>query len=171
MLQLVTTGAEGWLAGRWGFQRIFGDLAHYAVSPISSDLPYNRRLRRLLSIAILLVIAAPAIAPLFVLSATTGGDVPACCRRNGKHHCMMSEAQRAAMSEGREHLVAQVGERCPFQPKASPATRNLQTIADADSAVFTGLVIHPVLTPQSRCLQRISFQDSHQRRGPPAELS
>ncbi len=158
------------LVGPRRVHRVFGDLNHGFGSRMPSDLPYNRRLRRLLSIAILLVIAAPAIAPLFVLSATTGGDLPACCRRNGKHHCMMPEAQRAAMAEGREHRVAQVGERCPFQPKASPATRNLQTIADANSAVFAGLVIHPVPTPQSRCLQRISFHDSHQRRGPPSKL-
>ncbi len=84
---------------------------------------------------------------------------------------MMLEARRAAMTEGREHLVSLVGEKCPFQPRAFPATQNLQTIVDADSAVFASLVIHPALAPQSRCLQRISFQDSHQRRGPPTELS
>lgn len=158
------------MGGRQRFQEISGDLAHGPGSRIVPNLPYNRGLRRLLSIAILLVIAAPAIAPLFVLSATTGRDVPACCRRNGKHHCMMLEAQRAAMADGREHVVSLVREKCPFQPKASPATRSLQTIADADSAVLTDLVIRPALSPQSRCLQRISFQDSHQRRGPPAEL-
>src|SRR5664279_4850463 len=120
------------------------------------NLPYNRGLRRLLSIAILLVIAAPAIAPLFV-SATTNDGIPACCRRNGQHHCMMLEAQRVAMAEGRQHVASQIRERCPFQPKASPATRNSQTIADAKSTSIANFAIDPILRLQSRCLQRISF--------------
>lgn len=116
----------------------------------------------------MLVIAVPAITPLFAFTARA--EVPACCRRGGKHHCMMLEAQQAAIAEGRQPILTQASERCPFQSKACPATRNSQTIAGDNSTSIANLIIQPTLPPQERRLQQISFQDSHQRRGPPAEL-
>src|SRR5690348_551797 len=50
-------------------------------------------MRRALSILLVLVFGMPALVPL--LGAATSGDasIPACCRRHGQHHCLMSDSE------------------------------------------------------------------------------
>jgi hypothetical protein len=132
-------------------------------------LCYSLGLRRLLSIAILLVIGLPTISPLLALPANSSDGVPACCRRDGKHHCTMQMARQTVESYDKQHGISVAGEKCPRLPKACPGTRYSQSMLDAASASFADVVLHPALAPQSMARQRISFRHSHQKRGPPVD--
>lgn len=57
------------------------------------------------------------------LTATLQGDddsrLPACCRRHGAHHCAMSEAMRAQMTQSAQTAdpAWTAPDRCPFYPQ------------------------------------------------------
>ncbi|MGH9596895.1 MAG: hypothetical protein ACRD3K_08875, partial [Edaphobacter sp.] len=70
-------------------------------------------MRRLLSIALLAVFGLPFVSPLFALTATSDANLPVCCRRNGRHHCMMSAEERATLSPDTQAFNAPP-ERCPY---------------------------------------------------------
>jgi hypothetical protein len=71
-------------------------------------------LRRLISIVLLAVLGLPFASSLFALTPKSEANLPACCRRNGKHHCMMSMAERERLSE--KPQFSPVPERCPYAP-------------------------------------------------------
>lgn len=98
--------------------------------------------------------------PLFGATASEA-SVPVCCRRSGKHHCMMSMNSH----------IRTVGERCPFHV-LPPAAMVVPTFAPSASAsIFAEVVRHPAVAPQVEARQRISFDRSRQKRGPPASLA
>jgi hypothetical protein len=49
-------------------------------------------LRRLLSVLLLAVFGLPVVSPFFAMSTTDVARLPACCRREGKHHCTMLQS-------------------------------------------------------------------------------
>lgn len=54
-------------------------------------------IRRILAIALMFAFIAPSAA---LLHAGTDRSVPACCRRDGKHHCMMMKRALALIEVG-----------------------------------------------------------------------
>jgi len=104
-----------------------------------------------------------------VVSAFTGrlseDNLPACCRRNGKHHCMMQMApstdSRPAFSGTPQH--------CPLFPKGVlPGPTRLNLFAPAPSATFFAAVqSHPAFAAQTEARYRIAFDRSRLKRGPP----
>jgi hypothetical protein len=96
-------------------------------------------MRRILSILLVLILGLGPVVPAGALAAGlipefasgwTGkvdeSRLPACCRRNGKHHCaMMAMMQQQAREQQAEaDRAASVSSRddCPFAPKALAAT-------------------------------------------------
>jgi hypothetical protein len=73
-------------------------------------------LRKALSILLLAMFCLPAITPLFALQAQEDANLPACCRRHGKHHCMMSMQDRQAMTASQDPQFAAPTEKCPYAP-------------------------------------------------------
>lgn len=121
-------------------------------------------MRRLLAISLLLLFTTPFVLPLFGTSAVEA-TIPACCRRNGKHHCMM---YMAWMQERTFHTVR---EKCPYSI-APPAILVLRSFTpSAAASVFAGITRHPALFPQTEAQFRISFDRSRQKRGPPAQIA
>ena len=129
---------------------------------------YNQRVRRFLAIAIALLIVLPTITPLFAL--TTAGDPtrPACCRRDGKHHCMLMDLETASSSNATRITAATVSERCPYGSKSLPGTTHTGCSLHTSAAIFAGIVSHPSVAPQTESKRRISADRSRQKRGPPA---
>jgi hypothetical protein len=131
-------------------------------------------MRRLLSIWLFAVIVLPLIAPLLSNGAAAESNLPACCRRNGKHHCMMSmaEAAVALSAQDGEHRFQAPPETCPYQQRAmtSSAHHEISAIRIAPSTATLGLQ-DPTALAQVECLRRISFDRSRQKRGPPSLLS
>ncbi|MGH9585492.1 MAG: hypothetical protein ACRD3F_00955 [Acidobacteriaceae bacterium] len=120
-------------------------------------------MRRILAIPLLLLFMLPIALPFFSASAAEA-SVPVCCRRNGKHHCMMM------LSSGHSNTTL-IGDRCPYSP-TEPAMLIPASFAPSISAsVFAGLTRHPSAAPQVEAQQRISFDRSRQKRGPPEKIA
>jgi hypothetical protein len=96
-------------------------------------------------------------------------NLPACCRRNGPHHCM-TKIDEAASNSG---MSAQaIRQTCPSFPAAitARAFSNL-ALPRPSAAVFAALLSPPSIQFQTEACYRVSFSRSHQKRGPPAILS
>jgi hypothetical protein len=125
--------------------------------------------RRLLSISLLLLLTLPLVSPLFASSAADA-NVPACCRRDGKHHClmMMDMMARGSASDATQTKSATVQESCPYTLVASVAI-NLPFVPDevrtAISASTLSTDTDPIPTGFAR---EVTLDRSHQKRGPPS---
>ena len=140
-------------------------LHHLPLKP----LPYNHLVRRLLAIAIVLILGLPAVSPLFALTGAGDPNLPACCRRDGKHHCMgMAEMSSAIASTQTQASTATLTERCPFGSRSLPGTPHPDWTLRTSAAIFAGIVAHPSVSPQTESKRRISADRSRQKRGPPS---
>lgn len=111
----------------------------------------------MLAISLLMLFMLPFAMPLFGATADQA-SVPVCCRRSGKHHCMMA-------SHSTQSRV--IGTECPYHI-LPPAVMVVPTFAPSTAAsIFAGVLRHPVVTPQVEARQRVSFDRSRQKRGPP----
>ena len=84
-------------------------------------------MRRLLSLVLLAAFGFPAVAPVLALGQDTESSLPACCRRNGAHHCSMGNMQRQSTS------APALSEHCPCfpQPSISPSQLNSFALVSA----------------------------------------
>jgi hypothetical protein len=127
-------------------------------------------LRRFLAIALLAVFGLPFVSPLFALGATSDTGLPACCRRNGKHHCMMSADEGATLSSDTQAFDAPP-QQCPYYPASIAIVHGDLFALPAAQAVYAGLITHPAVVAQTESKLRISRTRSRQKRGPPSSLS
>jgi hypothetical protein len=133
-------------------------------------------MRRILSILIALVLGlAPGLASIPARALTSGfasgwtgksddSSLPACCRRNGKHHCALD----VAASAPGEISVSAPGS-CPFAPHAlaSTAPSISAIVQDAPgSSLFSAqrLTLSGIATATSA-----SDQHTWPKRGPPSD--
>jgi hypothetical protein len=123
-------------------------------------------LSRLISILLLVVFGLPIVSPLFALSTTEAMRLPACCRRDGKHHCTAPVADSNSI-ERAPQLSAPAG-KCPYCPAAVSATQNERLALPIADAMFASLVGHPSAMAQTESIRRISRDRARQKRGPPA---
>jgi hypothetical protein len=103
------------------------------------------------------------------LFADADSDLPACCRRGGRHQCAMSDM-------GDENApgttVRAARSRCPMFPEsASGVTSTLEYTPSPSAGLTIALVCMPVAESQAEALFRVSFARSRQKRGPPSFLS
>ena len=132
--------------------------------------------RRILSILLLVFFGLPVVAPLLAMTTDAEAGLPACCRRNGAHHCSMMNMgtgrhiSSSPGDSGTPHLAV-LTEKCPYTPQA-PATAHPDLLAlDPSSAIFAEIVSHPNGVAQTESRRRISQDRSRQKRGPPVALS
>jgi hypothetical protein len=102
------------------------------------------------------------ILPVFLSSKNL--TVPACCRKDGKHHCMMHPAQ--VYDSGPS--VSSITTKCPCCPHFTLASGMHSFAASTAEAVYSGLIRHPAVTPQTEANYRVSYDRSRQKRGPPS---
>lgn len=123
--------------------------------------------RRFISISLLLLLILPLASPLFAAS-TTDAEVPVCCRRDGKHHCMMAKVAKSLAGDSVKAETVTFQERCPYN-LASPAAVNLPFVPDEIQArVSADTVCNPVCAVPSEAHLHIVLDRSHQKRGPPS---
>jgi hypothetical protein len=123
-------------------------------------------MRRALGVLLLVVFSLPLIAPVFT-SAPDESALPACCRRDGKHHCMMAGMMANVPSSYRT-----VSEKCPFAPFGGFALmlpHAFAVHAAPRSVAHTAGTTAPVRDAEAG--YRISFHRARQKRGPPSLLS
>jgi hypothetical protein len=122
--------------------------------------------RRLLAILLLTIFSLP-YASVFFASAPVEASLPACCRKNGTHHCVMMRSVGTQQNE----RVSMIFEKCPYTPGVATAV-NLKTHAAPTRAIiFAELVSHPAIHAQTQAKYRIFSDRSRQKRGPPTLLA
>ncbi len=115
---------------------------------------------------LLLVFCLPFVA---AYGADGGVDLPACCRRNGKHMCAgmrMTEQER----ESGDAAFARVSERCPFRAAVVVSTHASGLAGPWDEALRMGFPSDAFGVAQSESKRRISRDRARGKRGPPVEL-
>jgi len=121
--------------------------------------------RRLLAILLLAVFSLPYASVLFAEEGAEA-SLPVCCRKNGKHHCAMTQIESAGAPQGERINV--VAEKCPYAPAVPPALHQSLFAAPSATGVFAELVHHPAVHEQTHAMYRISRDRSRQKRGPPS---
>jgi len=126
---------------------------------------HSNRMRGIVAIVLAALFSWTPILPLFVSNPSS--NLPACCRKNGKHHC----AERSMHSLSSEAAASIVGPKCSLFPHTDQAA-HIQGYTPSESiAIFAGLLSHPAVSAQTEAGYRISFHRSRQKRGPPVFLS
>jgi hypothetical protein len=116
---------------------------------------------RLASVVLLFTFAGNTALPAFF--ADPESNLPACCRRDGKHHCAMMQL---AQNDTSCSFRASRG-KCAQFPKSSAVLRVTPATVSAKLA-FQGLVAPRIIAgAQPRALILSSSIRSAQKRGPP----
>ena len=123
-------------------------------------------MRRAIAHSLLVTFSLLLIAPLFAPDAEA--NLPACCRRAGKHHCMMRSVETSGSKEAGFTLVH---EKCPCLPESTGAVHSVKYIPEAGQRFYAEVLFHPGYVPHTSARSRMSFLRSHQRRGPPSPLA
>jgi hypothetical protein len=136
-------------------------------------------LRKVLSIVLLLVFGLAAVAPLLAAGQDADAGLPACCRRNGAHHCAMGIAGMRGMGGMRAMADASdaprwkaPASRCPYCPVSvvrghvhdvsGPPLQQVYVLADFS---------RPAGQAQTECKRRMALDRSRHKRGPPFSFS
>lgn len=120
-------------------------------------------MQRALAAVLVLVFSFPLIAPAFA-SQVEEANLPACCRRDGKHHCAMSMTLGSVPSR-----YAVVGEKCPFPLLARPALMLPHAFAAPGPGAMAALAKGPsLMVRQAEAGYRVSLERARHKRGPPS---
>ena len=135
----------------------------------STVFRYTIPVRRLISLVLLAVFSLPLILPALALGQDPENNLPACCRRNGAHHCRMSAQEMQALLDG--HQFATVHSKCPLYP-AAPVTLHRQDLSfdSAKPALPETPDSLAQKTAQIAAWARAAEAGARHKRGPPATL-
>jgi hypothetical protein len=123
-------------------------------------------MRRVFAVTLVLVFSLPLIAPLLA-STPDESQLPACCRRNGKHHCAMSMELGNIPSRFRV-----VSEKCPYSPFARTPLLQPHPFTSVKAPAAAGLAAGPAaIVRAAEAGYRVSADRTRQKRGPPRLLT
>lgn len=120
-------------------------------------------MRRVLAATLVAVFTLPLVSPVFTARIEVA-NLPPCCRRNGKHHCMM---YRMAMGWIPPRYRT-VSAKCPWSPFAGLSIllfHGYFSYPRPAAAARSAMPAQPVR--QADAGYRISFLRARQKRGPP----
>lgn len=123
--------------------------------------------RRGCGLLLVLLFSLPLIAPAFT-SGPDDASLPACCRRNGKHHCIM---YRMMMGEDSSpyHVVT---EKCPYSPFAGVALMLPHAFVSHSAPAVDGSPTGPAaVIREAEAGYRIALDRARHKRGPPRILA
>jgi hypothetical protein len=123
-------------------------------------------MRRFLAILLLCVFGLPLASPLFVAAADQDAGLPACCRRNGVHHCFMTGMESSGHSHGTQ-LIA-LREKCPAYPAATTTIRHNGATLVAESPSFSPHPARPAEISEKPTLTAAALDLARHERGPPS---
>src|SRR5215469_895434 len=119
-------------------------------------------MRRAIAVSLMMLFGLMPMAPL--LASDPDANLPACCRKNGKHHCMM---QRMAAAQGAHPGFQTVQEKCPCCPFSAGGVHSSTFHPRTGGLFFPEIRRHPVCVPQTQAHYGLSMDRSRQKRGPP----
>jgi hypothetical protein len=126
-------------------------------------------MRRALALILVALLSFPLIAP--VLLANTASDLPACCRRDGKHHCaVVDEANQRDLPASQS--VKALQPRCPLFPTTGvvPAYSKT-TLLSVTPRVGAPRLFYLTIAKPNDNRPRIALSGSVRKRGPPTSLN
>jgi hypothetical protein len=123
-------------------------------------------MRRIIALALTMIFSWMLIAPFFGPDADA--NLPPCCRRNGKHHCMMRAMERLS---GNRKGFKTVSKKCPCLPASTCAVYSPIYDPQAAQRFYAEVVRHPACVAQTQVCFRLIFLRSHPKRGPPSPLA
>ena len=116
-----------------------------------------------------MVFGLPFALPMLAMGQDTKAGLPACCRRNGMHHCMMSMDERGKLVVNHDPQFKTPVEKCSYCPGSVASSQPNPLAAPTLAGTLSGeLVSHPTGIAQTDARGRVSRDRSHQKRGPPA---
>lgn len=127
-------------------------------------------MRRFFSILLLLLLMVPLVSPLLAAS-TADANVPICCRRNGKHHCIMTAAVRSSSNSITRNENISLRESCPYTLTTFIAINLSFVPYSVQSAIFASNVSNPTPLRKTEVKHCLSIDGSHQKRGPPSLIA
>jgi hypothetical protein len=126
-------------------------------------------MRRVPAILLVFVFSFPLIGP--ALFADAESNLPACCRRDGRHHCGMPDRDMADTPSSGAAVDA-LRAKCPFFPNGGAVVPEAGPALLAGSqAAGVSIATRIAASPKPEAGYRISFDRSHHKRGPPSLLS
>ena len=127
------------------------------------------KMRRIPAILLVFLFSFSLIGPALFVDAES--NLPACCRRDGKHHCGMTDRDMAETPmSGMAADALRV--KCRFFPSGGATLPHSRaTLPAASQPVSVALVIQIAAPAQADPGYRISFNRSNPKRGPPSLLS
>ena len=125
-------------------------------------------MRRALAFLLAALFSFELIAP--ALLAGAAPDLPACCRRNGKHHCAMAGMDGSGGTPAGSTVKA-IESKCPFFPKttAVPGYSKTIVISVALVAGAPDLTGSAAAVPDDN-LSHTALRGPVRKRGPPPSL-
>jgi len=121
-------------------------------------------MRRTVAISLLAICSWMLIAPFFGPDPEAG--VPPCCRRLGKHHCMMMQWMSGAPGG-----LARVSEACPYRHKSGGAVASRSSKPEDKERLLTRAISPASLPIPGLAPSHPALFDTHPKRGPPAILA
>lgn len=120
-------------------------------------------MRRALALLLVLSFSGPLIAPVFTDSIDQSA-LPACCRRNGKHHCMMYW-----MAMGRvPYPYRVIQDKCPYSPFAHLSILTFHGFfGESRRPAASHTSVAAASVRQAEAGYRISSHRTRNKRGPP----
>lgn len=123
-------------------------------------------MRRVPALLLMLVFSFPLIAPV-IASSLDEASLPACCRSNGAHHCMMG-----GMIGNIPSRFTTVSAKCPYAPFAHRALMLPHAFAAPVVLTATRQAAGPAATiREAETGYRISMDRTRHKRGPPRLLA
>ncbi len=125
-------------------------------------------MRRTWATLLLVLFSFSLIGP--AVFAEASSQLPQCCSRLGKHHCLMGSG--VGQHESSSSDIRNIGGKCPYYPfgKAVPAHGKTPLLSVAQT-IFVHVVGHAAVQDQTESRYCITFDRSHQKRGPPLFFS
>lgn len=105
----------------------------------------------------------PMASPLFAAGADQDTGLPACCRRNGAHHCSIATA--TGRSQGTQ--IAALREKCPAYPATTTLIRHNDVSLLVASPLFSQQPARAVDALPLAFLTPDALDRSRHERGPP----
>jgi hypothetical protein len=116
------------------------------------------------AILALLLLGLPSVAPLLAQNAEAA--LPACCRRDGKHHCTMLTIQLSPANSSRP-AISRVDPKCPLFPRTVMLTAHNQPILAVSVVARAAMVPQFISAPVSNRHHCVSLLRLYPKRGPP----
>lgn len=126
------------------------------------------KMRRVAAILLVFVFGFPLLAP--ALFADSTSNLPACCRRDGKHHCGMAQDMAETPSSGL--AIGALHVKCPCFPNGGALLPHSDAaLPRASAAAAVSIAVQIAGARRAEAGYRVSLDRSHQKRGPPSPLS